>query len=244
MRGFRGQYPGHPVRSLWAAGLALLSVAGAAPQARADDPLTVAAFTIPGLLEENGGGLYAGMLADVARRTGIRIRLDVLPIARARASYRQGQYDCLLPLDPGVEDDYAGHLQSVPLAEARAYLFTRPGTPPLRGLGEVDGRRVGAELGVPYPAPVRAIIADNYAGTLENLLKMLNRGRFEAVLAYMPDMGAMATKMEVPVPSYDPAFPVAVYADSLTCRPTGRNQDLLQRINAALAAIKSERNRS
>lgn len=203
----------------------------------AEDYLRIAAFDIPHILEENGKGLYSELLFEAAHKSNIKLEVDILPIARARAAYKTEKYDCLVPLDPKAEGQYLDHLQSHPLKTAYSFIFTNRDDKTLHSLSELNDLRVGAELGVPYPEEVDHIIGNNRVPNLENLVHMLERSRFEAIIAYTPDMTEFFDKHEMKPLNYDPKSPVSTYHDSLTCKPNQHNKDLLAKLNKALVTI-------
>lgn len=199
--------------------------------------LTVGAFHIPNLIEKDGTGDYNDILREVTSATGIQFQIITLPSARARASYKKGRYDCLLPLDPLFEGQYINHVQSIPLYEAHLHIFTNEGTPPVKTLDELKGKRVGAQRGLPYPEEVSALTKDTQVNTLPNLVTLLKRARFDAIIAYTPDLPEHIKRHKVGPLSYSNAHPVAIYSDSLTCRPTDKNHALMIEINHALTQL-------
>ncbi|MBL4906820.1 MAG: hypothetical protein JKX94_05150 [Sneathiella sp.] len=207
-------------------------------QANGNDwKLDVAAYKIPNVLEPDGSGEYNKILKKITSKTGIVFHLDVLPIARARAGYKNGDYDCLIPLDPIFEQQHQDHLQSISFYEARLYAFTQREKAPITDIRGLDGLRVGGELGMPYTPELTRIIGNNKAKSLKSLVEMLALNRYEAILAYTPDILELL-KLEGPdVLSYDLQFPLAIYKDSLTCRPTNRNSDLMIKINRVLTEL-------
>ncbi len=199
--------------------------------------LQVVAFHIANVIEQDGSGEYDKILRELSRETGITFELKVLPIARARALYQDGKYDCLLPLDPVFEQQHQNHLQSIPFYAAKLYAFTPRRRQPIRNIEGLEGLRAGGELGIPYTKELIDIIGNNTATRLKDLVQMLDKDRFDAIIAYTPDILEVFEHEGIEPLSYDPTFPLAVYEDSLTCRPTDLNIVLMKKINAALEAM-------
>ncbi len=196
--------------------------------------LHIVAFHIPNVIEIDGSGTYNKILQKVSKKTGIVLDLVVLPIARARAAYEEGRFDCLLPLDTGFEQQYFSHISSTPLHMAKSYIFTRRGTKVVHSLKELKGLKLGAERGVPHKPAVRAIVGTNLSNGLDNLVMMLERGRFDAIVAYTPDMTEYFAQHGIDPFPYDPDNPIEQYHDSLTCRATEQNKNLMRIINLEL----------
>ncbi len=196
--------------------------------------LRVVAYRIVNVLEQDGSGKYNEILKELTFKTGIKFQLEVLPIARARAAYTLGKYDCLLPLDRMFEQKHLDHVQSVAFYKAKLYAFTQNGAPPIRTIESLIGLRVGGELGVPFTPRLTEIVGKNRANDLKELIRMLDRGRFDVIIAYTPDILEVFDEMHVVSMSYDPETPLAIYNDALTCRPTKRNIALLKKLNLAL----------
>ncbi|MEH6477245.1 MAG: hypothetical protein V7727_16250 [Sneathiella sp.] len=199
-----------------------------------DVTLRVVAFRIVNVLEQDGSGDYNEILKELTFKTGIKFQLEVLPIARARAAYKLGQYDCLLPLDRVFEMKHLDHVQSVAFYKAKLYAFTQNGVAPIQTIESLNGLRVGGELGIPFTPRITKIVGTNRATNLKELIRMLERGRFDAIIAYTPDILEIFDEMHVVPLSYDPETPLAIYNDALTCRPTERNIALLKKINLSL----------
>lgn len=199
--------------------------------------LQVAAFHIANVIEQDGSGEYDKILDQLSNHTGIIFDIKVLPIARARALYTDGKYDCLLPLDPVFEQQHQSHLQSIPLYAAKLYAFTPRGEQPIRNIEDLDGLHVGGELGIPYTEKLIEIIGDNTANRLKDLVQMLETNRFDAIIAYTPDILEIFEHEGIEPLSYDPASPLVVYEDSLTCHPTDLNIVLMKKINDALETM-------
>lgn len=189
--------------------------------------LHVAAFDIPNLLQKDGQGIYDQALWRITAATNINFKVDILPIARARIGYRQGQYDCLLPLDLHFEEIDGQHIQSPPFASAKLYAFTLVGYMPITDIVGLKGLRVGGELGIPFTKELDKIIGTNKVSGLINLVRMLERGRFDAILAYTPDMTELMEQKIIRPLSYDLTKPLAIYQDSLTCRDTAENRRMM-----------------
>lgn len=192
-----------------------------------ENSLHIAAFDIPNLLQADGQGIYDLALQRITAATKINFKVKVLPIARARIGYRQGQYDCLLPLDLHFEKIDGEHIQSPPFASAKLYAFTLAGHMPITNIAGLKGLRVAGELGVPFPKELNEIIAINKVSGLINLVRMLERGRFDVILAYTPDMTELMEQKIIRPLSYDLTKPLAIYQDSLTCRDTAENRRMM-----------------
>lgn len=202
-----------------------------------DDTLNVAAFKIANVLEPDGTGAYDKLFAEVAQKTGITFKIQVLPIARARESYAQGRYDCLVPLDTAFEARHQDHFTSVPLYEANLYAITRKSDAIVQTVQELKSLSVAGELGVPYTLEIDALIKTNKNPSLSGAIRMLQAGRVDAIVAYTPDVQELIDHDQITDIHYDPTSPIATYYDALTCQPTEKNLELLDKINHALLGI-------
>jgi len=206
--------------------------------ARADDAtLNIAAFKIANVLEPDGTGSYDKLFAEVAQKTGITFNINVLPIARARESYAQGRYDCLVPLDTSFEGRHQDHFTSVPLYEANLYAISRKSDSILKTVQELQNMSVAGELGIPYTAEIEALVKANKNPSLSGAVKMLQSARVDAIVAYTPDIQELIDHDQITDIHYDPTSPIATYYDALTCQPTEKNLELMDKINHALLDI-------
>ncbi|NVK19522.1 MAG: transporter substrate-binding domain-containing protein [Methylocystaceae bacterium] len=197
----------------------------------------MAAFKIANVLEPDGTGTYDKLLAEVTQKTGITFNIQVLPIARARESYAQGRFDCLIPLDTVFEARHQDHLTSVPFYEANLYAITRKSDKLVQSIQELQSMTVAGELGVPYTPEIDALIKTNKNPTLAGAVRMLRASRVDAIVAYTPDIQEMIEHDHITDIHFDPNSPIATYHDALTCRPTDTNLELLNKINHALLEI-------
>ncbi|WP_343561840.1 substrate-binding periplasmic protein [Kiloniella sp. b19] len=199
--------------------------------------LTVVSFDIPGVIGTDPNGLYNQVLAQITEETGVEFELVIRPISRARKEYASGRFDCLLPLDPVFEGQHLDHLQSIPFQRARIHIFTPTGEPALRSAADLRGLRVGGQLGLPYPPEIDRAIGEDKVSDLHTLMQMLKTDRFDAIVAFTPDIYQAFKHHDVEPFSHDRENPVGIYRDSLTCQPTGRNRTLMQQVNDALTGM-------
>lgn len=213
------------------------------------EPIAIAAIDIPGLLEPSQNGTYDRVLARLAELAGEKWQLTYLPAKRANAVL-VSQGTCAIPYDlrhfNETRADSKGVLiASAPFNVARVYLFTAPGSAPLRGIPEQPNFIVGARRGMPYGQDVDRLITSHperflLADSEDSNVRMLLRGGIGAMLAFLPDINNYyQTHPGAPTLVFDNQRPVVEYRDSVVCANTPENVHLIEQINRGLARMRS-----
>jgi len=196
-----------------------------------DSHITVAAYNIPGVLDSNGSGIYEIILDEVSRRSGVGLTLNYFPAKRALKTFDNNLVDCVIPVDHRLFPEYDHHYQTKALYIAKAYVFTRYGSHVLTGVAALKNRVVGAELGMQLGREVEENVQILRVSSLASLVRMLERKRIDALIAYDPDIFSVFKELNMETLPYDNARPIVVHHDSLMCRITPENRDQIIKID-------------
>jgi polar amino acid transport system substrate-binding protein len=160
-----------------------LSMLLLATPVRADAPLPVAAFLIPGHIESASTGHFVELTQAVAQEARLPIEIDVFPPPRAIGNYLQGRHAMLFPaLDVFFPPGKAFVRTRGSFNCKEDFVFTKKGAAFYTRLDALKGKRVGLTRGYPYVNELRArqdILFEEAATDEANVEKLMN-GYIEA----------------------------------------------------------------
>lgn len=140
-------------------------------------------YHIPLLADDAEHGAFILLFREAARRAGVRYTMEMLPAKRAMRFFEDGEAMGIVPaLRTTLEKDAALTRQ---IFNKKIHAFVRKGSPVLRSIKELAGKRVGLTRGFSYPRSItknKRILLD-YADTTEGSLKKLADGRVDVVVA-------------------------------------------------------------
>ena len=236
--------------SIIAAGL--LCVASAAAQ---ETGLKVAGYQNEILLPPDGTGPYSKVIDLIAERSGVPIRLQILPAKRAwRAMHGpEPDVDCDYPsaLDHRAADglDTTAFLQSEAISHVRVYAVTGKDRPTVRTVRDLQGLRVAFNRGYGYGPDLAPVLKGSgpvrvqlypVNNDLQGLRMLLLYGRVDVMLSYYPELLSFIRANDLPRPAYDLHHPLWQVPDALVCHGTAAVADMLNRVNDAIRALQQE----
>lgn len=147
-------------------------------------PIRVVFPYIPLMAESRDHGIFIDMYKEIARRSGIEVAMEILPVRRALQDFKSGKYDVLGAYPSLAEIPVS--LASVPFFHRENLIFYRSEKFQPRGvekLEDLDGKRVGLSA-YHYPD----YITDRRELNLERvpddafLLRMIANNRLDAAI--------------------------------------------------------------
>lgn len=145
--------------------------------------IAVAGFPIPGHIESSTKGHFVELTLAIAKEAQLDVSIQIYPPPRAIEGFMQGRSQVLFPaLDIFFADDQKRVRTKGSFNCKEDFVFTRKGSPALRTLDDLKGKRVGLTQGYPYVKEVteRKDIAYETALTDEANVEKLMKGRLDA----------------------------------------------------------------
>jgi len=182
---------------------------------------------IEGLHQKDGDGKYDSILQGAIVSENLDIEMIVLPPGRAFRKFKSCETCCISPANKNKEFyDYPGSIETLPMNEARVVIFSLPGGSVFSKIEQLVGLRVNGRLGMPYGKTIESSgLPLGLARTIEGNIKMLQRGRIDAFIAYIPDAYDAFLNLGLDPFPHTPDNPIVVHQDALLCR--GKNADYL-----------------
>lgn len=173
----------------------------------------VAIGIIPGAIEDNPklSNNYMSFIRQLDDST-----LEFVPMARADLLFERHLVDCVFPGSTAQMSNREKLGQSKPLRTIYAYIFVKDKETLQHSFKD---KNIALRRGLGF-GNVRERLFANFIdlNSDELALKMLNKGRVDAVVAYFPDLVAAQHKMgERHLPYYDEKRPIYQAEEALVC---------------------------
>lgn len=194
---------------------------------------------IPGIHQQDGMGVYDLIIKETVVKAR-RGALNILPPARAYKIFANCQNCCLSPANKNPEfyDFGENIMQTEPMNLAKLYIFVRQGQAAIYRLEDLKDKHVGIRHGMPYGKSVeQARLKTKSVYKIESNIKMLNKGRIDAFLAYVPDAYQVFRTLGIKPYPHDVAHPVVVHSERLVCR--GVEVEFITLFNKQLKQLKT-----
>lgn len=150
----------------------------------AAETLTLAYPVFPGYLNAQGQGLYGDLMRAVYPAPQYEVRVEIVPFARALAMLASSDRVIVPGTNaPGLQAIKSQHISDVDVVSA-AVLRAHAGD--WQGISSLRHRRVAAQLGYAYQRYTDVPMLYEEKHDLGAMLRMLVRGRLDAVLDYGP----------------------------------------------------------
>jgi polar amino acid transport system substrate-binding protein len=152
-----------------------------------DGVVTVACRRMVYLAETSDKGLLIDVLKEIETRSGLKLKIDVIPFSRATGEFLKGNYDVLCPASSASLDIASGKfLMSREIFERQEIVFMRKTDKLLNKLEEFKGLKIGVLAGAyTYLHDIidnKSFIIEQNSNTISNMKKLL-AGRIDAVIA-------------------------------------------------------------
>lgn len=199
-------------------------------------PLKLAAYDIPALLQKDGKGKYDVLIKRFGQQVNKLWQYDILPPSRADRLFAIKAIDCIVPYD-AYFSPLENVINSSPLDVAKAYVFTAEDTAPIQHLAELTGKRVGARNGMLYGGEF-----DNkkfniqLVEAIKQNIDKLQAGRIDAFVAWAPDV--FYTFKELGMEALPHADPFVIHKDAFLCHNTPQAQQFIDEFNRGAMQFK------
>ncbi|MFC3150842.1 transporter substrate-binding domain-containing protein [Litoribrevibacter euphylliae] len=196
----------------------------------------VAVQELSGWYLTDGTGFANEVFQAVDREVPLNAQVRALPLIRAIYSFKENKSDCFIGGDKKIFNDLA-QLQvrsSELFLEVHYVISTLKSEPMISSLAQLKGKRIGVERGIDIN-----ILKDDFSdvkvelGLFESHLKMLKLNRISAILGYYPDHHNVLNQTH-----FDPNFIQYSYTDRLNCSVDPKNEEIINKFNMGLKAIK------
>ena len=162
------------------------------------------------------------------------IELVFAPYGRLTMLIDAKQIDCLFPGSTETMEPKHGLIESLPLHQEPAYLFSYQ---PHNSVDEFQHRRIAIRRGLTIGG-IRDKLDARFI-ELESdqaLVKFMQLGRADAVVSYLHDMQGAYQALQMDLPFYLTTSPVYTNREAFVCLNTEKNTDFVNRVNQLIKA--------
>ncbi|BDT68641.1 hypothetical protein os1_28260 [Comamonadaceae bacterium OS-1] len=199
-------------------------------------------FPIPGHVESDSKGLFIELVREVAKLAQTDIQIQVMPPPRAVQGFLGGSYGGLFPaldVNFSAAQPIARTSESIDCKED--FVFTKKGSPFLKSLADLKGKRVGITRGYPYAREVtdNSAFAVETANTDEANIQKLVAGYLDAfVLDEKTGLKAFEKLGLAAQMQYAPKVPVSRQDVYYAFQNTAEGKELADKFSQALKKMK------
>lgn len=202
--------------------------------------VTIYAYDIPGLYQEDGGGVYDTIVEQLVSSAGMG-QLKILPGIRAEKEFARCQNCCISPANtnPAFYDFDDDVIATDPMNVAEIYIFSRRNNPPIVDIDALQGKRVGVRRGMMTSLQSvldRGDFRLQPVNSIEQNVDKLDKGRIDAFIDFVPDVYLAASALGIDPHPHTKGTPLERHPDSLVCRAV--SDQFLTTFNDGLQAMK------
>ena len=197
-------------------------------------------------LSENGKTQYNALLKELEEQ-GLLFKSVIRPLRRSQASFKRDTKSCIFPATISAikandtSFDNQKLLQSIPIDQVSLRVFTQSEKPFVSSLDELEGKKVAVVNGLNPDIFFPDInMSVEFTANEEARVKMLDAGRIDAVLGFLPDVLLAAEALNLPPPIYDKEL--SVVSDegvSFICHDTKMTRNFLKSTNKIIYKLKT-----
>jgi polar amino acid transport system substrate-binding protein len=203
--------------------------------------IEIIAPEISTLIEEDGSGIYQSLFSEAAKRSNITIIEHFYPQKRAIEAFLNKEHLYIYAYtDLAIEKLGTDNiLSSYPLGIFKQYIFTEKDDEAFVSISQLKGLKVGGVLGDEFQPWYENFTKEGIALSLvrrnEQNITMLEMGRIDAFVSFLPDINEYTYKL-----SYSIDSPLLVSYDRITSYNTPEAKEVLQRISKTLIEMKHD----
>ena len=170
-------------------------------------------FPIPLMVVDEANGVFIALTNAIAQRSHLDIGFIIAPPKRTISNFLEGKIDVLFPAVDMYFPKGIIPLKSKELIYIKTdFVFTKKGSPMLKSLTELEGKKVGITRGYPYESKLtdNNLITTELANSDELNVKKLMKGRIDAfVVEEKSGLKAFENEGIKDDFQYDPAVPMS-----------------------------------
>ncbi|WP_187170576.1 substrate-binding periplasmic protein [Salidesulfovibrio onnuriiensis] len=203
-------------------------------------PYRMVCYHIPYLVDDAEYGAFILLFQEAARRAGVTYTMEMLPTKRAMRFFEDGEAMGIVPaLRTTLEKDAALTRQ---IFIKKIVAFVRKGSPILRSIKDLAGKKVGLTRGFSYPGSItknRRILID-YADTTEGSLKKLADGRLDVVVADGYTAFYAMKELQLNDLDFDLSAVLNMQPVFIAFQPTEEGRELAEKISRAIDSMEAD----
>lgn len=207
--------------------------------------LKVVGFPKEGRLEGDGTGPYANLVRKVMKEAGYSNQLITVPVLRAMRFFETEGEVCLVPTSKLAVSSQFPTIGPERLVESRpidyitGHLVTRAGTAPITDPSELQGKVLGAWVGV----NVKVFFPNSDFTLLKteseaSAIRMLQSGRVDVIWSWIPDVFILYDAMGLGEPVLAKDKPIFGSSAHFTCHNTPQTRDFMSKIDIVIDRMR------
>lgn len=232
-------------------GLALVAACtmlGEMTGALAESPIRLHNYLLPDRLDDEQELGYNKLNNAIFAKTGETPHMFYAPLRRNAQNFEYDPGSCVSPssifaLDASPQVSVAPDklIESLPIDYVSVYIYTRKDQAKIRTRQALKGKLLGHMIG----SVAEAFIGDagavlHAAPTEPQLIRMLDRDRVDAVMAFHPDLPIALDRMGHPGLNYEPELLVFRTTIHYVCHDTPETRDFIAAVDKAMLELRSE----
>ncbi len=205
-----------------------------------EEPIAVASYYIPLLVESPEEGFFVEFLSEAAKRAGIEYKLELYPPKRAMRLFEDGNAMAIIPaLLPTLSKDA---VLTCTIFTKTIHGFVREGDTIPNKPSELEGKRIGLVRGFSYPRSIiyNENIKIDYADTTDGSLKKLEEGRIDVVVVDGHTAVRAIERLDLKGLVYDLSINLHSQPVFMAFQPTGKGEALALRMSKAILSMKED----
>jgi ABC-type amino acid transport substrate-binding protein len=165
-----------------------------------------------------------------------KINAFFIPPIRAELLLNNKEVDCLFPANIATMKNTAPLSSSLAINVIKAFIFSNN---EYTNLGIFETKTLALRRGTSY-GDVKNTLQANFLelNTDEQGIKMLTKNRVEGVIAYYSDIIGVYKALNLPIPYFNPDFPVYVASEHLVCFDNAENNALIELTNQKIIQLQ------
>lgn len=235
------------MRMLLAVLLVVMAVAPvrAQPQAQTDTAVTLMGTRLQGRLEDGGDFPYNRFIAEILAELPEPVAFGIFPPRRVINGFMRTDDVCAFPSNVSIalrsspEWSAFNLVQSDPVDSLSAHFFVRQGEVVPRVPADLADKDVAYTRGLDFVMQFGVDSTRFYEAEGQRIyLRMLNEGRVDVIVGWVPGMERTVAEYGMTMPDYDPDWKLTTVPLHVVCKGTPKTAAFLESFNKALAIMK------
>lgn len=196
-------------------------------------------------LKEKGESQYNKLLMALSKR-GLSFELTIQPMTRIIRDL-ESHNQCVFPTSVNSITTFIPAYEALSLIASKPVdyismrVFSRPGEPVIKELSQLRGKTIAVWSGMDVEVFLSGMNVEVETTPSELIrAKMLDKGRIDAILGFIPDVVLAAEQLDLPTPQYEESL--ALFRGegaSMVCHDTPANRNFIDQFNREISALKA-----